>query len=102
MKKIVLMALVVMSAISCNRIEKEKRVLVKGKGDAVLVLNMPKAKCHKCQKIIEDGLQKINGVSQSILDLNTKKVSIVYAPEDTTPELLSSSAEKLIKQIPCK
>ncbi|WP_299549703.1 heavy-metal-associated domain-containing protein [Seonamhaeicola sp.] len=102
MKKIILIVLVSLSVVSCNRIKPEERVLLKGEDDAVLVINTPKARCHKCQKIIEEGLQDINGVSQSILDLNTKKVSIVYAPENTTPEILSSTVEKLTEQIPCK
>jgi len=102
MKKIIVLIIVVFSVIGCNRIEKEERVLVKGKDDLVLVINTPKAKCHKCQKIIEDGLQNISGVSQSILDLNSKKLSIVYSPENTTPKILSSTVEKLTEQIPCK
>jgi len=102
MKKIILIVLLAFTAVSCNRIEKEERVLVKGENDAVLVINTPKARCLKCQKIIEDGLQNINGVNQSILDLNTKKVSIVYTPENTTPEILSATFEKLTEQIPCK
>lgn len=102
MKKIILIALIIVSTTSCNRIKKEERVLVKGENDAVLVINTPKAKCYKCQKIIEDGLQNINGVKQSILDLNLKKVSIVYTPENTTPEILSKTVVALTKQIPCK
>lgn len=102
MKKITIIALFVLSAIACNRIKKEERVLVKGENDAVLVLNTPKAKCHKCQKVIEAGLQKVEGVSQSILDLSKKQVSIVYTPENTTPEILSATVEKLTEEIPCK
>jgi len=102
MKKIILITLITISAISCNRIKKEERVLVKGDNDAVLVLNTPQAKCHKCQKIIEGGLQNIDGVSQSILNLNTKKISIVYNPDNTTPEILSSTVEELTTKIPCK
>ena len=63
MKTIILIALVVYTLISCNRITKEERVLVKGEGEAVLVLNTSKAGCHKCQKIIEGGIQNITGVS---------------------------------------
>ncbi|GAB1856878.1 hypothetical protein MHTCC0001_17140 [Flavobacteriaceae bacterium MHTCC 0001] len=102
MKTIIVIALVLLAMISCNRIEKEERELVKGEDDAVLVINTPKARCHNCQKIIEDGLQNISGVSQSILNLNTKQVSIVYAPESTSPEVLNATVEKLTEQIPCK
>ena len=102
MKNIVIIVLLVLSAISCNRIKKEERVLVKGENDAILVINTPKARCHKCQKIIEGGLQKVDGVSQSILDLSKKQVSIVYTPESTTPEILNAAVEKLTEEIPCK
>ncbi|GGD18310.1 heavy-metal-associated domain-containing protein [Hyunsoonleella pacifica] len=102
MKKSIFILLILVSVISCNRIEKEERVLVKPEGEAVLVINTPKARCHKCQKIIEGGLQKVDGVSQTILDLNTKQVSIVYTPESTTSEVLNATVEKLVKEIPCK
>ncbi|WP_025744114.1 heavy-metal-associated domain-containing protein [Aquimarina pacifica] len=102
MKKIILIPLILMSLVSCNHIAKEERVLIKGENDVVLVLNTPKARCHKCQKIIEDGLQKIDGVHQSILDLNIKQISIVYDPKNTTPEKLSSAVKELTTQIPCK
>jgi copper chaperone CopZ len=102
MKKIILATLVVITLIACNGIAKEERVLAQGKDDAVLVLNTPKAKCPKCQKIIEDGLQNVNGVSQSILNLNSKQISIVYSPENTTPEILSATVEELTTKIPCK
>lgn len=102
MKKIVVIILLALSVISCNRIKKEERVLLKGENDAVLVINTPKARCHKCQKIIESGLQNIDGVSQSILDLSKKQVSIVYTPLNTTPKILNATVEKLTKEIPCK
>lgn len=102
MKKIILTILVIITLISCNRIAKEERVLVQAEGNAVLVLNTPKAKCHKCQKIIENGIQNVNGVSQSILNLNSKQISIVYSPENTTPEILRATVDELTTKIPCK
>lgn len=101
MKKTILAALIIFLVISCNFIEKEERVLVKGKSDEVLVLNTPRAGCHKCQKIIEEGLQNIEGVSQSILNLNSKQISIVYSPENITPEILSSAVKELTIKTPC-
>ncbi len=102
MKKIILIVLSILLLVSCNRIGKEERILVKGEEDEVLVIDTPKARCNKCQKIIEGGLQNINGVNQSILNLNTKQVSIVYSPETTTPEILNLTVEKLTEEIPCK
>ncbi len=102
MKKVVLLTLVLVSSLSCNQIKEEKRVLVKGEDKEVLVINTPKARCYKCQGIIEGVLNKTEGVSQSILNLNTKEVSIVYSPETTSPEVLNATVEKLTEQIPCK
>ena len=102
MKKTVLLALILLLVVACNRIKEEKRVLIKGEGEAVLVLKTPKARCHKCQTIIEGGLNNLDGVSQSILNLNTKEVSIVYSPENTSPEILNSVVEDLTEKIPCK
>ncbi|WP_109299376.1 cation transporter [Aquimarina sp. AU474] len=101
MKKVILLA-IILAIVSCNHIEQEERVLVRENGDASLVINIPKAACKKCQKIIEAGLQNENGIRQSILDLNSKNLSVVYTPEKTTPEILKATIEKLAKQIPCK
>lgn len=100
MKKIIVLALVLFSILSCNY--KEDRVLVKAEGEAILVVNTPTAGCRKCQKHIESALKNIDGVSQSILNLNTKKVSIVYSPETTSEAILSSTMEELKKKIPCR
>ncbi|MCK8521256.1 hypothetical protein M0D21_06750 [Aquimarina sp. D1M17] len=101
MKNAILIALLLFIT-SCNRIEKEERILVQKEGDATLVINTPKAACKKCQKIIEGGLQNENGVHQSILDLQSKNLSVVYTPEKTTPEILEVAIEQLAQQIPCK
>ncbi|WP_203257092.1 cation transporter [Hyunsoonleella ulvae] len=101
MKQIALV-IVLLSVLACNRIKEEKRVIVKGENDAVLVIKTPKARCYKCQNIIENGLNNLSGVSQSILNLNTKEVSIVYTPENTTPEILNATVEALTEKIPCK
>lgn len=102
MKKTAIIILLIVTAISCNRIKKEERILVKAENDTVLVINTPSAKCHKCQTIIESGLQEIEGVSQSILDLNKKQVSIVYNPENITSEKLNKTVEHLTEKTPCK
>ncbi|MEW7281300.1 heavy-metal-associated domain-containing protein [Aquimarina sp. 2201CG1-2-11] len=88
--------------ISCNRIEKEERVLRQDPGDEIFVIHVPKAGCKKCQKIIEEGLQNENGVQQSILDLSSKKLSVVYTPEKVTPKILETTVKKIAKKIPCK
>ncbi len=101
MKNLIIILALVLTG-SCNRIEKETRVLIQREGDATLVVNIPKAACKKYQKIIEGGLQNENGVQQSILDLHSKNLSVVYIPGETTPEILKLSIDNLAKQIPCK
>ncbi|MBQ4822882.1 heavy-metal-associated domain-containing protein [Aquimarina sp. MMG016] len=100
--KNVIRIIILLILFSCNHIKKEKRVLIQKKGDAVMVVNIPKAACKKCQRIIEEGLQNESGVQQSILDLHTKRLSVVYTPEETSSEILGTTIEKLAKQIPCK
>ena len=87
---------------SCNTIPEETRVLAVSDTDAVLVISTPKAKCQNCQKIIEGGLDKVLGVKQSLLNLHTQEVSIVYDPEATTPELLKEKVATLKGQTPCQ
>ncbi len=102
MKKALIIALLLFGTIACNRIKKEERVLIQGIGDATLVIPIPKAGCKKCQKILEEGLQNEIGVQQSILDLNSKNLSVVYNPDSTTPDILETTAKKLATTIPCK
>ncbi|WP_299901675.1 hypothetical protein [uncultured Aquimarina sp.] len=87
---------------SCSSIEEEKRVLQIKEGDSTLVVNIPKAACKKCQKILEEGIFKESGVQQSILNLHSKNLSVVYTPEKTSPRILETTIERLATQIPCK
>ncbi|KAA1247900.1 heavy-metal-associated domain-containing protein [Aquimarina sp. RZ0] len=100
MKKAII-ALILLGT-SCNLTEKEERVLIQRNDNSLMVINVPEARCKKCQKIIEEGLQYQEGVQQSILDLNTKKVSIVYQPDRTSPKALETTVETLVQLIPCK
>ncbi|BDS10524.1 cation transporter [Aureispira anguillae] len=102
MKTIIIVVAIFLAITSCNRIPKEERVLVKGAADSVLVVAVPKARCYKCQNIIEGGLKEVKGVQQSILNLHTKEVSIVYTPDLTNPEALEGKVANLIPQLPCK
>ncbi len=101
MKKLIFFFLI-FAFVSCNRIPEENRVLVKEASDSVLVVSVPKARCVNCQEVIEGGLQNEKGVKQSILNLHTKELSIVYAPDVTSPEALKESVKTLKGQIPCK
>jgi mercuric ion binding protein len=88
--------------VSCTGFKKEERKLQKGKNDAVLVIETPKAGCENCQRIIEEGLNKTSGVKQSILNLNLKTVSILYNPMETNPKIIKNEVALLSTQIPCK
>lgn len=105
MKKIQIISLLIITTLiattSCNQIKDEKRVVVKGESDLLLVVKIPDAACQKCQKVIEDGLKDEKGISQSILNLKTKEVSVVYDPLLTSPEIISGTVSKLRPNMPC-
>ncbi|RNC86250.1 MAG: hypothetical protein ED556_08095 [Winogradskyella sp.] len=101
MKRIIYFS-VLLALVSCNRIPEEKRVLEKDKADKVFVMQVPKARCANCQKVIEGGLQNVAGVKQSILNLHTKEVSVVYKPEEISKIDLEEKVKTLKGQIPCK
>lgn len=98
----VLIAMVLIAISSCSQIKDDNRVVMKGKGDELLVINLPAAACEKCQKVIEDGLSKEKGVKQSILNLKTKEVSIVYDAQIISQEILHATVTKLNFEMPCK
>jgi periplasmic mercuric ion binding protein len=100
MKKIMILACAVLLLWSCEK--EETRVLSLGNGDMLLELNTPTAGCENCQKVMESGLSKVAGVNGSILNLNTKNVSIVYSPEITDTIQLKNTVAQLVKDFPCK
>ena len=102
MKKIVITIATALAFSSCTKIAKEERVLVKNLSDSLLVINVPKASCENCQNVVEGGLSKVNGVKQSILNLHTKQVSIVYNPSVIKANELQIKTKSLINEIPCK
>ena len=102
MKEKVMILAAIFAFSSCNQIAKEERVLVKNLSDSLLVINVPKAGCENCQKVIEDGLFNEKGIKQSILNLHTKQVSIVYKPNEVTAAELQTKVKSLINEIPCK
>ena len=102
MKHLFVLLLSLVTLIACNRIPEETRVLNVGDFDQVVEVEVPNAVCHKCQNFIEGGLALESGVKQSILNLHTKKVSIVFSPEETSADLLTEKVYDLIPQMPCK
>jgi len=102
MKKLISIAIITLIFISCNKFNKEERVLVKSETDSVTVFSVTKAGCKNCQKIIEGGLKGEKGVKQSILNLNTKEVSIVYNSEVISLDVLEKKVKQMESKIPCK
>lgn len=105
MKKIQNISLLIITALltitSCNQIKDEKRVLMQVEGDSLFVVKISDAACDKCQKVIEGGLLDEKGIKQSILNLKTKEVSVVYDPQVTSPEIIITTITKLRPNMPC-
>ena len=87
--------------IACNQNNEERRVLRKGVLDSLLTISLPASGCNNCQKIMEEGLSVEKGIKQSMLNLKTKKVPIVYDPAVINPKLMVAVI-KLRNQMPCK
>ena len=52
-----------------------------------IIINTPTIQCGMCQKIIEVGLAKVDGISNPRVDLKTKKTVLLYNPEKTNVKL---------------
>ena len=60
-----------------------------------MVINTPTIQCGMCQKIIEVGLAKVDGVSNPRVDLKTKKTILLHDPEKTN----TKSIEKIVSEL---
>ena len=60
-----------------------------------MVVNTPTIQCGMCQKIIEVGLAKVDGVSNPKVDLKTKKTMLFHDPEKTNMK----SIEKVVSEL---
>ena len=96
-----LITLATITTTSCNQIKDETRVVIQGEGDSLLVVKIPDAACEKCQIVIEGGLNDEKGIKQSILNLKTKEVSVVYDPQVTSPEIITTKITELRPNMPC-
>ena len=95
------MIIAIITTISCNQIKEETRVIVQGEEDSLLVVKIPDAACEKCQKVIEGGLSDDKGIKQSILNLTTKEVSVVYDPQLTSADIIMTEIQELRPSMPC-
>jgi copper chaperone CopZ len=62
---------------------------------STISVNTPTIQCGMCQKTIEMGLKKIEGVSNSMVDLATKKTKVIYDSEIIN----ISDLEKVISEL---
>ena len=60
-----------------------------------MIINTPTIQCGMCQKIIEVGLAKVDGVSNPKVDLKTKKTILFHDPEKTNIK----SIEKVVSEL---
>ena len=60
-----------------------------------IIINTPTIQCGMCQKIIEVGLAKVDGVSNPRVDLKTKKTILFHDPEKTNKK----SIEKIVSEL---
>ena len=60
-----------------------------------MVINTPTIQCGMCQKIIEVGLGKVDGISNPRVDLKTKKTILFHDPEKTNKK----SIEKIVSEL---
>ena len=60
-----------------------------------MVINTPTIQCGMCQKIIEVGLEKVDGVSNPRVDLKTKKTILLHDPE----KINKKSIEKIVSEL---
>jgi len=100
MKQLMILTITIFITASCN--QKDTRAIELCHGEVLLEIETPTAACRKCRRIMEEGLGQVNGVSASILNLNTKKVSIAYSPSMTDSVSLKNTVALLVDKFPCK
>ena len=55
---------------------------------------MTSAQCETCKKTIEEYLSFEKGVKKSVLDVDTKILTVIYNPDKTTPEKIKVALTK--------
>ncbi|OUX31562.1 MAG: hypothetical protein CBE24_04975 [bacterium TMED264] len=60
-----------------------------------MIINTPTIQCGMCQKTLEVGLAKVDGVSNPRVDLKTKKTILFHNPEKTNIQ----SIEKVVSEL---
>ncbi len=98
--KTLLLCLLITAA--CNQSVQNEKLLVKGKNDSLLIINIPKAACNNCKQLVENGLSIKKGIKQSQLSLKKKELSIIYDPLAISEENLKLLVTNLTYQMPCK
>jgi hypothetical protein len=86
---------------ACTKFKEEKRVAQPTKGDSVFITTISNAKCENCQAVIEDGLLKEKGIKQAILNLQTKRLTVVYNFSLNTKSKIIHKLSELQPKMPC-
>ncbi|MFO0356456.1 MAG: heavy-metal-associated domain-containing protein [Sphingobacteriaceae bacterium] len=102
LNKLLCMLTCIFSFFGCQQYKPDNRMVKPGKSDSVFVAQVADAKCENCQKVIEDGMNSTDGIKQTLLNLNTKYVTVVYDPLKVKPECIQERIKLLATQIPCK
>jgi periplasmic mercuric ion binding protein len=100
--KIMFLALIILFFSSCNLFTKNEPPLIKGKWESLLVIEIPKAGCNNCKRVVENGLLDIKGIKQSQLNVKKKELSVLYDPLKTSEENIKQLVANLKDDIPCK
>jgi periplasmic mercuric ion binding protein len=59
------------------------------------ILIQTSAQCEQCKKRIEETMAFEPGVKNSVLDLKTKQVTVVYNPKKTSPDKIRAALSKV-------
>ncbi len=84
-KKILLLAIFFLPIFSFSQEKKKKEIII----------IQTSAQCEQCKDRIEKALAYTKGVKKSNLDLETKKISVIYNPEKTSPEKIREVISKV-------
>ena len=84
MKKIIIMALVILSNMAFAQSKKTAEIKIQ-----------TSAECDMCKKSIESGLAYEKGIKFSKLDVPTKVLTVTYNTDKTSPEKIKEAVSKL-------
>jgi mercuric ion binding protein len=75
--KIITIGLSLLLAISCSKTDAEDKAL-EADGSEIVTVNLPSIQCSMCEKTIEKGLSKREGVVSIDVNIDEKNAKVVY------------------------